>query len=90
MAYCGPRGLPLSDFLSWSAHDQAAALAWQAHEARRCTGCGTHAEDWDESRGGDRHAYRAVLHECEGCVRIAQMTRTDDAKHPGMYIRLTR
>lgn len=45
MRYCGPRGIPLSTFLGWAQEDQDAALAWQAHEAERCPGCGRHPDD---------------------------------------------
>ncbi len=36
MAYCGPRGIPLTEFLAWDETDQDAALAWQSYESRRC------------------------------------------------------
>lgn len=56
MAYCGPRGIALSVFLSWNQNDQDAALAWSAHESRRYPD-GTHPDDWNEERGGSRRAY---------------------------------
>ena len=70
MAYCGPRGIALSAFLSWSQADQDAALGWAAHEARRCSGCGTHPDDWNEAAGGSRYAYHAEIHQCEGCMHL--------------------
>ena len=42
MGYCGPRGIPLSTFLSWDQHDQDAALAWAGYETQRCQSCGHH------------------------------------------------
>lgn len=96
MAYCGPRGIPESTFLGsptpgvWTDTDRLAALEWQLWESRRCPSCGTHAEDWDPELGGQRHAYSARLHECEGCVRIEQVGRTEESKRPGMRIRVTK
>lgn len=77
MAYCGPRGIALSDFLRWNQRDQEAALAWSAHEAKRCKGCGTHPDDWAE----DKHtAYHAHLTECRGCKQLQRLANTDKAK----------
>lgn len=63
MAYCAPKGIPLTVFLAWPQADQDAALAWQAHESARCAGCGTHPDDWD----GDPRAWVAEPHRCQGC-----------------------
>jgi hypothetical protein len=76
MAYCGPRGIPLSEFLRWSRADQDAALAWTAHENRRCGNCGTHPDEWSE----DNLAYHAHLTECVGCRQLQRLANTDDAK----------
>lgn len=70
MAYCGPRGIPLSVFLSWDDQDQDAALAWQAHEARRCPSCKTHPDEWDPDTGGRRDAYTADVAVCPGCRNL--------------------
>jgi len=70
MAYCGPRGIPLSKFLAWADHDQDAALAWQAHEARRCPHCGTHPDDWNPDKGGRRDAFHGQVVICPGCQQI--------------------
>lgn len=69
MAYCGPRGIPLSEFLRWEPQDQDAALAWSEHDAQRCPDCGTHPDEWDERRGGHRHAYVVDVKRCPGCER---------------------
>lgn len=69
MAYCGPRGIALDDFLAWSQHSQDAALVWSAHESRRCPGCGTHPEDWDPAKGGSRDARHWHPEVCVGCQR---------------------
>lgn len=60
MAYCGPRGIPLSTFLSWSKGDQEAALAWSGHESRRCRSCGYHPDE------DLQHVHVDV---CPGCVK---------------------
>ncbi len=74
MAYCGPRGIPLSTFLGWSQADQDAALAWQADQAQRCPRCGTHE---DEDPG------EAVKHVCRGCARTSAASDTIKAEHRG-------
>lgn len=65
MAYCGPRGIALSEFLRWSKPDQDAALEWMSYEGRRCKNCGTHPEEWAD----DQFAYHAHLSQCKGCQR---------------------
>lgn len=90
MAYCGPKGIPLSTFLTWSPEDQDAALAWQSHEGRRCGQCGTHPDDWRESAGGSRHAWHAEDYKCPGCVQLEQRMETHEVKDGGrgMHVRL--
>ncbi|MFL6141571.1 MAG: hypothetical protein ACJ72N_06850 [Labedaea sp.] len=91
MAYCGPRGIPLSEFLSWRESDQQAALAWQAYESRRCAGCGSHPDDWDPDLGGDPRAWRAETRICQGCVELQRRhTEPDNQNVRGLHIHLTR
>lgn len=92
MAYCGPRGIPLSRFLDWPQADQDAALLWQAHEARRCSSCGTHPDVWDPDAGGDRNALVAEPHFCRGCERLEQLRGSDviDPNAKGVHLRLVR
>lgn len=82
MAYCGPKGIPLSAFLAWDEADQDAALIWQAHEARRCGSCGTHPDDWDPDKGGRRDAYHAEIRYCPGCQRVDAARNRQDDKTP--------
>jgi hypothetical protein len=86
MRYCGPLGIPLSVFLSWSIFDQDAALDYQGFEARRCGSCGTHPDDWVS----DRTAFHAELHQCMGCVEAERTADTlpDDERPRGLQIRL--
>jgi hypothetical protein len=89
MAYCGPRGIALSAFLRWAQTDQDAALEWAAHEARRCSGCGTHPDDWADNP----HAHHAHLSdECPGCLARHRHTEGlgDRAKDPGVSVVLPR
>jgi len=90
MSYCGPKGIPLSRFLSWSEQDQDAALAWQAHDNRRCPGCGTHPDDWVEDKGGSRYAYHAEAYVCQGCVESQRMTESEAVVKGGrgVHVRL--
>lgn len=86
MAYCGPRGIPLSVFLSWPEADQQAALGWQAHEGRRCGSCGTHPDDWDE----DKHAYHPEAFQCAGCRDVERTKQAPEVVNGerGLHIRL--
>jgi hypothetical protein len=91
MAYCGPRGIPLSEFMGWSDRDQDEALAWQAWESRRCPECGTHPEDWDERQGGSRYAHHAEIFTCQGCVEKERMQDSPQVKNTpgrGIHVRL--
>lgn len=80
MAYCGPRGIPLSVFLSWDPADQEAALGWVSYEGRRCASCGFHPDE------GAHHAHIDV---CPGCVTITNASEDEAAKAKGARTRLT-
>lgn len=87
MAYCGPHGIPLSQFLDWPQADQQAALSWQAHESRRCNGCGTHPDDW----AGNRDAFHGEHYQCPGCLkahRESEHPNVKDGKIPALHVRL--
>lgn len=89
MAYCGPRGIPHSEFLLWPVDDQAKALGWLAEDRHRCSECGTAAWEWEE----DHHAYRAEAYVCLGCLALGSERKANEktAKDtPGMHIRLVR
>jgi hypothetical protein len=82
MRYCGPRGIPLSTFLSWPRADQDAALTWQAHEAERCPGCGRHPDD------PPTHAHKASCPTCAEQSEVAKKAHDLPGGHvqwsPGM------
>lgn len=69
MAYCGPRGIPWSEFLTWPKWDRDAAIVWARQQAETCT-CGTRLEEWDREAGGHPAAYVATVRECPGCAAI--------------------
>lgn len=88
MAYCGPRGIPLSTFLNWAEDDQVAAMAWMAEDNQRCSNCGTADWEWEE----DPDFVKAEAYVCRGCSRVGQERKSmaEVAEHmPGMFIRLT-
>lgn len=91
MAYCGPRGVPLSKFLTWHQTDQDAALAWQAHESRRFPD-GTHPDDWNEERGGSRRAYHSHVdvHPGAALLEAAQQSEDFAAAGRGAHVHLVR
>lgn len=78
MAYCGPRGIPHSEFLSWPLDDQAKALGWMAEDAQKCSECGTADWEWME----DPNAYHAGPHVCRGCTAVA-VARQEYASYAG-------
>lgn len=79
MAYCGPRGIPLTVFLTWETSDQDAALSWQSYEARRCSRCGHHPDE------PARHPHVDV---CPGCVAVERAHKSEDAQVPGAHVRM--
>lgn len=83
MAYCGPRGIPLSTFLRWEPDDQHAALDWAAFEGARCPKCGTHPDEWAD----DRFAYHAHLTQCKGCREQQRVAEAPEAREGrGVYV----
>ena len=55
MRYCGPRAIPYSVWLGvgdgWDGYSRAAAMAWQAREDDRCSGCGQQRSEWLDENG---------------------------------------
>lgn len=69
MAYCGPRGIPWSVFMSWAGEDRDAALWWLIHDRQTCQQCGTRPDEWNPEQGGSRDAFRwKVEEQCPGCA----------------------
>lgn len=84
MAYCGPRALPHSEFLSWRREDRDKALWWVIHERTRCSSCGTRPDEFE----GDMNAFAAVPVHCRGC-EIQAAADEEFEKHRKEYRRGT-
>jgi len=56
----------------WTQQDRDKAIWHARYKAERCPSCGTHPDDWDPDKGGDRHAYVAVQTRCAGCAALEQ------------------
>lgn len=80
-----------SEFLAWSDSDRDKAL-WQHIRSRQaCSQCGTRPEEWDPDKGGRRRAYRAEIHQCEGCVVREQAEAAPELQTArGMRVALVR
>lgn len=102
LAYCAPRGIPLSVFLGrvvnpgeaqWLERDTVLALEWAAAESRRCSGCG---QNLDETTVDDSdELYDAVGVACGACKaihRASQIAAGRDDLDPlaGMRYRVER
>lgn len=86
MAYCGPRGIPLDQFLTWPESSQQAAMHWQARESRRHD-CGTHPEDWDPAHGGSKdfqHWHPVVCIGCQKKQQAMEALKADNDKTKGL------
>lgn len=88
MAYCGPRGIPLSEFLSWDPFDQQAALDWQAHENSKCPDCRVSRDVVDPARGGHPHALVPVEDRCPTCAALERFAKRPDRGGHGVKTRL--
>lgn len=93
MAYCNPRGIPLSIFQgrvvrpgvdpTWTAEDANAAVAYERWRAGACRSCGTRASEWEK----DRFAYVSKGYACPGCELIEQ-ARRDIPESAAGYIQI--
>jgi hypothetical protein len=91
MEYCGPRGIPHSQFLDWRDSDRSKAIWWSVRQRAACPSCGTRAEEWDPAKGGSRDAYRAELVECPGCVERERAQDAPELKRQrGLSVSLVR
>jgi hypothetical protein len=74
MDICERYRIPHSHFLGgplvWTQQDRDKAIWHARHRAERCSGCGTHPDEWDPKKGGDRQAYAAVESRCAGCAAL--------------------
>ncbi len=72
MRLCNEWKMPLSEFLEWGEEDQANALAYFYYEARRCTSCGLHPDDWSDP---SEPKYQAQTMVCPGCAELDRHQR---------------
>lgn len=56
----------------WTDEDRDKAIWHAKYKAERCSGCGTHPDEWNPNKGGDRQAYGAVEERCAGCAALEQ------------------
>ena len=73
MEYCHQAGIPHSEYLSWSDHDQEATIEYMLHSKARCPGCGTFPDEWlaEDGRPHPIDPYIATTVNCLGCETIA-------------------
>lgn len=91
MAYCGPRGIPHSEFLQWRTTDRDKALTWFLRDREACPSCGIRGSELDPKQGGSRDAYRAEIVECLGCVeRERALDAPELKKQRGLSVSLVR
>ncbi len=83
MSYCHEKGIPHSEWLSWSAMDRAKILAYSLESAERCTLCGTASWEWDE----DQFAYEVEERFCKGCY-MKEVTQDSAHAMPGTTVEL--
>lgn len=51
----------------WTPEDRALVEAYAEWKSGLCPNCGTHADWWDEAKGGHRYAFIAEDFGCAGC-----------------------
>lgn len=91
MDYCGPIGLPHSEFLAWDRDDRDKAIVWQIRRNQACPSCGTREDEWDPALGGRDDAYRAELRKCWGCdARAAAEKNIRESMGAGVSVTLIR
>jgi hypothetical protein len=85
MDYCGPRALPLHQFLAWPQESQDAALAWAASERSRCGNCGTHREDWANG-ARPQHWHDEICPGCQEKQKAIQLMQADKDDTKGVVL----
>jgi hypothetical protein len=86
LAYCAPRGIPLSTFFDrWTLNDRMAALDWLADQNGRCPGCGQKVDECmaDIEVSPEYVAEAKRCHACE--VRRITMEEADAGNASTLY-----
>lgn len=85
MAYCGPAGVSLHDFLNWPAYAQSSALAWSQRESERCRTCGVHPDD--------KPNVHAHMRQCASCgqreVTAREAQKLTEKGAEGVYVEIS-
>lgn len=84
MSYCVDKGIPHSEFLSWSHEDRAKVVAWISEQALSCVSCGTSEWEWEQNP----HAYEPTENFCKGCY-LKAIASEDSGKLPGTTVVLS-
>jgi len=74
----------------WTQQDRDKAIWHAKYKSETCSGCGTHPDEWDPEKGGDRHAYAAVESRCPGCAAIEQLQEAVESRPKNERIRGVR
>lgn len=84
--------IPHSEFLGWAKDDRDKAIWQYLRDKQRCPRCGTRAEEWHESKGGHRDAYKPVVDLCPGCECKESFEKNLDPKAlpRGSYVTLRK
>lgn len=91
MAVSAEYQVPHSEFLGWDKQDRDKAIWWHIRKRSACPSCGTRPEEWDETRGGHRHAYIARKDRCHGCAARQQVEASiTDEDGRGVHVVLER
>ncbi|WP_433445727.1 hypothetical protein [Nonomuraea sp. CA-141351] len=84
---CAAYRIPHSEFLRWSADDRDKAIWHHLWKRQTCPNCDTRRDEWDESRGGHRHAYAGEKRRCRGCeVKAATQASIVPEDGEGVYV----
>jgi hypothetical protein len=86
LAYCGPRGIPLSTFFGrWTKNDREAALDWLVEQNSRCPGCGQPVNECQADIEVSPE-YVAEVKRCHACeVRRITMAESDSGNPSTLY-----
>lgn len=93
LAYCAPRGIPLSVFLGrivypgdpqWLEDDAQAAIDWDTFDRSRCPGCG---QPRDECMAHEDEApvYEVTMARCHACSAASAEGKAFDGNQAGLY-----
>lgn len=83
MSFCTERGIPHSEFLSWSIEDREKTMAFLLEQSLTCMMCGTAEWQWEENK----FAFMPVENWCKGCY-LKSVSSEEAGTAPGTTIAL--